>query len=251
MKSLRIATWNLDRPKQNGHSKNQRRIEKICEIEADLWILTETNSAISLDGYASLASEAQPGYHSSGESYAAIWSRWPILRQVPTFDPYFSVCAEIDSPAGALIVFGTIITYANDPGVSGTARKWEEHRKSIESHAADWHRLRNEFPNHLFCIAGDFNQSRDESGWYEDSDSVNMLSLALDRSALQCVTEVDMRATGLLRSRASIDHICLSPSLAKGVLAVDAWEGIMDDGRLMSDHNGVVIDIDAQSSVQE
>jgi len=58
----------------------------------------------------------QPGYHAVGESFAAIWSKWPIRRAVPTFDPYFAVCAEIDSPAGPLLVFGTIITYANDRG---------------------------------------------------------------------------------------------------------------------------------------
>lgn len=246
MKSLRIATRNLERPKQNGHSKNLRRIEKMHEIDAGLWVLTETSSAIALDGYASLASEPKPGYHASGESFAAVWSRWPIRRRVRTFDPCFSVCAEVDSPAGPMIVFGTIITYANDRGVSGKARRWEEHRKSIESHAADWRRLRNEFPNHLFCVAGDFNQSRDGSGWYEDADSLKMLSLALDGSLLQCVTEVDMRAIGFLRSRASVDHICLSQSLARGVRAVGAWEGTTEDGCRMSDHNGVVIDIEEQ-----
>ena len=56
-----------------------------------------------------------------------------------------------------------------------------------------------------------------------------------------------MRASGLLRSRSSVDHICLSKPLAKRVVAVGAWEGTTDDdGCRMSDHNGVVIDIDAQ-----
>lgn len=251
MSSLRIATWNLERPKPNGHSKNLRRIEKIQEINADLWVLTETHSAIALDGYSCLASPGQPGYHSNGESFASIWSRWPIRQVIPTFDQYFTVCADVDSPAGPILVFGTIITYANDPGPDSKSksRRWEEHRKSIASHAADWRRLQTEFPEHLFCVAGDFNQSRDGSGWYEDADSVKKLSLALNQSSLQCVTEVDMRANGLLRSRASVDHICLSQSLAKSVLTVGAWEGTTDDLCRMSDHNGVVIDVDAQPIV--
>ena len=33
----RIATWNLERPKQNGWVKNQRRLNKIHEINADIW----------------------------------------------------------------------------------------------------------------------------------------------------------------------------------------------------------------------
>jgi hypothetical protein len=241
--NLRIATWNLERPKLNGHDKNSLRLKKIREISADLWVLTETSSAISLDGYSSLASESESGYHSAGENFVTIWTRWPIRRKIPTFDPSFTVCAEIDSPSGPIIVFGTIITYANDGGPNGKARRWEEHRKSINSHAADWYRLQKEFPDHLFCIAGDFNQSRDGSGWYEDAESVKMLSVALDRSSLQCVTEVDMRANGILQSRASIDHICLSKSLATQVVSVGAWEGTTPDGRRMSDHNGIFIDI--------
>lgn len=245
---LRIATWNLERPKLNGQTKNSRRLEKIREVDADLWVLTETNSTITLDGYASLASEGQHGYHSTGENFATIWSRWPICRRLPTFDAFFTVCAEVNSPAGPMVVFGTIITYANDRGLNGTARRWEEHRKSIEAHAADWDRLRKEFPDHLFCVAGDFNQSRDRSGWYEDAESVKKLTSALDRSSLLCVTEDDMRAKGLLQSRASIDHVCLSQSLATQVVAVGAWEGTTVDGRRMSDHNGIVVDINTRPS---
>lgn len=240
---MRIATWNLERPKTNGQAKNSRRIEKICEVDADLWVLTETSSAIALTGYESLASGREAGYHSEGENFATIWSRWPILRSLPTFDPSFTVCAEVKSPLGPMVVFGTIITYANDKGSSGAARRWEEHKKSIAAHADDWCRLRKKFPDHLFCVAGDFNQSRDGSGWYEDAEAVKMLSDALDRSALQCVTEVNMRTNGMLLSRSSIDHICLSKSLASQVVSVGAWEGTTADGHRMSDHNGIVINI--------
>jgi endonuclease/exonuclease/phosphatase family metal-dependent hydrolase len=246
MTTMRIATWNLERPKQNGHAKNRLRIAKIREIDADLWVLTETHTAITLEGYSNLATPSQTGYHAQGESFASIWSRWPILQSVPTFDPYFAVCAEVISPVGLMLVYGTIITYANDTGPNGNSRRWEEHRKSVASHAADWRRLRLEFPDHHFCVAGDFNQSRDGSGWYEDAESLAKLSAALDQSSLQCATEVDMRANGLLRSRASVDHICLSQPLATQVHSVGAWEGTTDGGFKMSDHNGVVIDVGVQ-----
>lgn len=251
MANLRIATWNLERPRPNAHSRNSRRIERIREVDADIWVLTETSSVIALDGYVSLASESQPGYHSTGENFATIWSRWPIRRKLPTFEPFFTVCAEVESPAGPMVVFGSIITYANDKGPDGTARRWEEHRKSIESHGANWWRLRKEFTDHLFCVAGDFNQSRDGSGWYEDAESVKMLSAALDGSDLQCVTEGNMRASGHLKRRASIDHICLSKSLATQGVTVGAWEGTTVDGCRMSDHNGVVIDINVRPCSQQ
>lgn len=44
--SLRIATWNIERPKLNGWKRNPKIAEKIREIDADVWILTETNAAI-------------------------------------------------------------------------------------------------------------------------------------------------------------------------------------------------------------
>lgn len=244
MAQLRIATWNLERPKKNALGKNAQRMEKIREIDADIWVLSETSSAIKLNPYFSLASESQTGYHAEGECFVAIGSRWPIVRSIETFDPFFAICAEICTPVGPMIVFGSIITYANDRGPDVKSRRWEEHRKSIKSHAADWRRLRKAFPNHLFCAAGDFNQSRDGSGWYEDAQSVMELTSALKNASLKCVTEADMRANGQLQSRASVDHICLSDPLAAQMLAVRAWEGRTPDGCRLSDHNGIVIDID-------
>lgn len=236
---FRIATWNLERPRQNGWTKNQRRLDKIREIDADVWVLTETNSAISLqDQYQSVASCASE-YHKAGENLTTIWSRCKILRRLPTFDPTCAVCAEIDSPFGAMIVYGTVITYANDKGMSGTAKRWEEHRRSIHQHHQDWLRIRKQFPDHLMCIAGDFNQSRDQSGWYEEEQSVEMLSLALQDLEIVCVTNENMRAKGL--SRATVDHICLPEKLKP--YKVDAWEGTTPETRRMSDHNGVFVDI--------
>jgi hypothetical protein len=68
----RIATWNLERPKQNGWVKNQRRLNKIHEINADAWVLTETNTAIDLQGdFTSLASSTCE-WHDPGEGLSGI-----------------------------------------------------------------------------------------------------------------------------------------------------------------------------------
>ncbi len=72
---FRIATWNLERPKQNGWTKNQRRLNKIYEIDADVWVLTETSKAIALEGdYEPTESCA----HDNGENLSTIWSRWKV-----------------------------------------------------------------------------------------------------------------------------------------------------------------------------
>jgi endonuclease/exonuclease/phosphatase family metal-dependent hydrolase len=237
----RIATWNLERPREKGWVKNQRRLNQIHEIGADLWVLTETNTAVSLQGdYESVAS-IQPEYYTVGENLATIWSRWKVLQSLPTFDPIYTVCAEVDSPFGAMIVYGTVIPYANEKGISGTAKRWEEHRRSIEQHHQDWLRIQKQYPQHLMCIAGDFNQSRDGSGWYSEKQSVDRLSAVLSNLSLHCVTEAKMMGQGL--SRATVDHICLSKSLIPHVVSVDFWEGTTPEKERMSDHNGVLVDL--------
>jgi endonuclease/exonuclease/phosphatase family metal-dependent hydrolase len=237
----RIATWNLERPKVSGWTKNQHRLNQIQKINADIWVLTETHKAIQLQNYQSVGSQTFEGYHEIGERLSTIWSRWKVLSQISTFDPRWAVCTEIDSPFGNLIVYGTVLPYANDKGVSGTSKRWEEHRRSIQYHHEDWLRIRQQYPNHPICIAGDFNQSRDQSGWYEDKQSVDMLSAALEDLSLACLTEKDFQEKGL--SRSTVDHICLSKTLEPQVLEVDVWEGTTPEGKRMSDHNGIFVDL--------
>mgnify|MGYP000499977200 FL=1 len=47
--TLRIATWNLERPSLRGHTRNPRLLARLRATDADLWVLTETNRAIALD----------------------------------------------------------------------------------------------------------------------------------------------------------------------------------------------------------
>ncbi len=240
---FRIATWNLERPKQKGWTKNQRRLDKIREIAADVWVLTETSAAIALpDSYQCVASQPIANYHQPGEHLTMLWSRWTIRQCLLTFDPTFAVCAEIDSPFGNLIVYGTVFPYANDKGHSGTAKCWEEHRRSLQQQHQDWLRLQQQFPNHLWCIAGDFNQSRDDSGWYADQQSVDFLTTALQNLAIACVTQENFQENGKL-NRSTVDHICLSHSLQAYQPVVGVWAGKTPVGEAMSDHNGVYVDL--------
>lgn len=241
-RTVRIATWNLERPKWNGHEKNRHRFTKIEEIDADLWVLTETNSAIDLTGrgYTAIESLPIPAYHENGEHLSTIWTRWKVRESIATFDRSIAVRAEVESPFGPMLVYGTVIPYANERGANGTVRRWEEHRRSLRLHHEDWSRLKRLYPEHLMCVAGDFNQSRDSSGWYEDRESVALLTGFLRDLGLKCITEADMRARGL--SRASIDHICLSEELSGRFDRLDAWEGTTGDGVKMSDHNGIFVE---------
>ena len=98
------------------------------------------------------------------------------------------------------------------------------------------------WPRGLCCVAGDFNQNRDGTRWYRDypdnEAAVELLSRALDKVSLKCVTEDDMRTQHGI-SRANIDHICLPTQIDAARITFGCWDG---DG--MSDHNGVFVDVE-------
>ena len=240
---MRIATWNLERPRLNGYAKNNAILAQMAATNADIWVLTETSEAIAQSNYAAVATPRVLGYHRDGENYTTVLSRWPVLRVLPTWQPTLAVCLEIDAPVGLCLVYGTIITYANYRGDQGNSAKWVEHRASIAAHHVDWQRLQSAFPSHHFIVAGDFNQSRDGSGWYKDATAVAALTSALEICSLRCVTQQNFRTVFGL-SRSTIDHICLGGRLRDMPAQVTAWEGSRD-GIRMSDHNGVAARVDA------
>lgn len=246
---IRIATWNLERP-GDGQSERTRKIrELIHRIDADIWILTETNESVTPgDDYTQVASSRVRGLHRSGEHWTTVWSRYPVSKVLSTHAPEIAVCAEVQSPAGPFVVYGTVLPYHADRVASHGYRNWQAHYESIPQHGADWRQLRDEYPTHLFCVAGDFNQSRDTRRWngrlwYGTQPGRAMLTDALVDSGLACVTEEDFVSTGKLATRSSIDHICIDVEHQGDVLRVDAWEAIHPDGSTLSDHNGVFVDL--------
>jgi hypothetical protein len=240
---MRIATWNLERPRLGGVEKNALRMKVLREQKAELWVLTESSTAIRLDGYTVVATPSHPTCHTKGEHYASVLTTWPVIRSLETWDEYLSVCVEVESPVGPALVYGTIITYANDRGVNMKSKRWVEHRKAIKAQGVEWARLRQQFPKHLFVLAGDFNQSRDGSGWYEDAVSMALLSRHLEAAGLRCLTEENLNQKFKLR-RSTVDHVCLGAEPRIKGWTVNAWPGTID-GRKLSDHNGVLVQVAA------
>lgn len=256
--SLRIATWNIDRPKQNGLKKNPLIVEKLREIDADIWVLTETNASIVPEpkkpdpfwGYVGVASRPECP-KKPGENKTTIWSRLGIIRTIETFDPDTAVCAEIMTPLGLMLVYGTIITYWGDTDKE-FPEIWKKHQDEIKNHAKNWTEIRNAFPNHILCVAGDFNQNRDNSDWLKpyamNKESVDQLSGHLKTNSLVCVTGHNIRENSEHNipkeeiPRANIDHICLSERAANNVVT-EYWYD-----KALSSHNGVCVNIQSPQS---
>lgn len=134
-------------------------------IDADIWILTETNSCVSPGGsYKAVATSpiSSLGRYTAGENRTTIWSRLPMGGgTIETCDPETAVCAEIQLAGSLFLIYGTIIPYH----AAGTRypyrflgenqqgrNSWELHYESISRHATDWLRLRKQFPGHHLVV---------------------------------------------------------------------------------------------------
>jgi len=247
----KIATWNVERPKK-GTEKTALAISKIKEVNADILVLTENATSVSLTelypfSVHSLAYERTPEEH-----WVSIFSKWEIIQQIRTFDNYRTACAVIKAPFGEIAVFGTIIPY-HQAGVSGVRygnlgfKQWEYHEKDLHQQAKDWKRIAEETQIPLW-VMGDFNQSRYNHKGYGTEKVRLLLSDYLNKLHLTCVTEGDLSAflhpdPIKNKIRNNIDHICVSNSLLEEMkqYKVGAWDHFNEEGKYMSDHNGVFI----------
>lgn len=251
---MRIANWNLDHA-SNGSRPVTRQVDQLRVINPDILVLTETCEQVDLSpfGYYAAYPTSRNEY---GKFDVAIWSKFPVVRAFPTTSDELTVCAQIGSPLGDLLIYGTIIPYHGYKGPTKTSASWVEHYKAIEDQARDWASIRaaTEFEFPLF-VAGDFNQTRDNSvGTYGTNDGRQQLSDALSLNELICLTTENFGESGKLkidpkkdRTRNNVDHVCVTRDSFK-IDHVGAWDHFTDDGIYLSDHNGVYVDFFAMSA---
>ncbi|WP_304064138.1 endonuclease/exonuclease/phosphatase family protein [Pedobacter glucosidilyticus] len=251
----KIANWNLERPSSKAE-KTKLAIEKIKEVNADIIVLTETSKAVDLSETYPFQISTLSFDRTPNEHWVTIWSKWEILKQIETFDSFRTVSGIIKSPFGNISVFGTIIPY-HQAGVSGVRygnlnyKIWEYHEKDLYAQSENWKKLleTEKFP--LFVI-GDFNQTRFNNQGYGTIKVRQILSELLMKLDLKCMTEIDFSEKYLTKDpkkgkiRNNIDHICISNSLIKQMKTyeVGAWNHFTEQGKFMSDHNGVYIEFE-------
>lgn len=220
---LKIATWNVERPSNSSKIKNGKILEALKGIDADILILTETNSCINPgEGYCSFATSSLTGSFSTkdgeyreGENRVTIWSKFPGSRHKDFSDSHSSICAAISTPLGELNVYGTII------GIYGNRDK--SFNVDLEVQLADWQRLCR-MGN--VCIAGDFNISFADGYYYTKLGRQKM-----DDCFQSLKVDVPTR-----KIPQNIDHIAISESLLKSVVCkTEIW----NEDKKLSDHMGV------------
>ena len=251
---MKIATWNLD------HATESWRQEAICskltDINADIFILTETRDSISPgEAFTCVARSSSSKELKEDESWVTIWSRLPVIeKELPTTDSEFTAAATVSLPDRTpLVIFGTVLPWRG--------RKWiDRERKEYPSAGAvafkaalgaqqeDWRSLARE-QSAALCIAGDFNQDLSKKHYYWSHKAQGWLQAALDDCELSAMTSDVAKInnpTDPVReltngAAACIDHICLSQAIeGRQIGRSRAWSPVVD-GRVLSDHPGVWI----------
>lgn len=224
---MKIATWNVERLK---HWKNILNIKAACNCtEADILVLTETACFVDFYNYLNSfhtpsLNTAPAGYPLSAvykeeENRVSIYTNYPLVKQHETYDKYTSLCVELKTDKGNLIVYGTII------GVTGN--RSATFKDELDNTIRDIERL-SKLGN--ICICGDFNCSFSDNYYY-----TKHARMALN----ECFSHNEILLLTYERPEC-IDHIAVS----KGYLTdckykVSEW----NIEKSLSDHKGILVDI--------
>lgn len=249
MPGLKIATWNLEHA-QPQTPQGQAQRQWIDQVNADLWIFTETHPEFSLGkDYRSVMST--PGCSGAEEAgpWVQIWVRNDGLQRLsplPTADPDRTACALIElDHGGRSLVYGTILpwigsTWRNHPAKDGAA-----FLAALAVQQADWQQLQQAYPNTLLIVAGDFNQDLNVLPYYGSRRTKQALRHALLDADLECLTFGDNDPVRRLINgqHSNIDHICMTPDPQLQIQRTFAWPEGLEELRGLSDHFGVGIEI--------
>lgn len=218
---MKIAIWNIERPKTI--SARSQKIEAVLKaLEADIIILTETNMHIFPgESYDSCHSqELSTPYYSTGERRVSIFTKYKVLDAYPTFRNDTSICIELETPMGNLIVYGTVA------GILGNRRK--DFMEDLQQQMEDLRRIG--LLNKPLCYAGDLNISFSDNYYFTYSGRT-LMQETFSELALS-VTTRDIPQ--------NIDHIVISDGYLKGKrVTCSTW----NHDKKLSDHIGVMIDI--------
>lgn len=240
MSTIKIATWNLERPASRQSARGHAIRSTIEGVGADILVLTETRTSLTLTPkYFSVHSEPHPDRRpDTDERWASVWSRWPTTV---LWQDAWSATTLVDSPHGEILVHGVVLPYMNEPGPAGLrVPGWSRFMEELVHQEKQWMRIRAQFPAIPLVVAGDLNQSLDGSSWYGSRQTRQALRRAVDVAGLKCLTGEDVVACRKLRRNHLVDHILATDELLV-VEGISCWEPTTSDGLRMSDHPGVAV----------
>lgn len=222
--TLRIATWNVERLRHKN--KLEEILSRCLAAKADILVLTETDERVRPEyeycySTAILKGTQTPVIYGDTENRVSIFTNYKCVRQYKTYDDKTSICVELETSIGNLIVYGTII------GISGNRRI--DYNEDLAKQLEDIRMLAEEDKN--ICMIGDYNCSFGDNFYYTKAGRNAMLN---------CFQNYHISILTADRAEC-IDHIAVSDSFMKGVSvkSIEEWNTDMS----LSDHKGIVVAI--------
>ena len=232
---MRIATWNVERLR---HRKSIDKILSAIEgVQADILVLTESDKRIipkyRYGFHTPKLHNAPSDYRMSGrykdctvtdvynstENRVSIYTNYPCVKQYKTYDKYTSLCVELETPAGNLLVYGTII------GIIGN--RDESFKQDLLLQVKDYEQLAK---TGNICICGDFNCSFADKYYFTNFGRNTLLS-SFDHNNISLLTG---------KQTECIDHIAVSKNfVGSSNIRISEWN--LD--KMLSDHKGIVAEI--------
>lgn len=240
--TIRVATWNVERPKRNRGVRERRVDSQINAIRADIWVLTESRVSYAPvpDFHGVHSTPDDDRRPDTDERWVSIWARWPT--EIVAADQWFAT-ARVQSPMGDVLVFGVVLPYMHEPGVGGARLPgWTRFCEELACQRRQWVEIRGVYPTLPTIIAGDFNQSLGLNHWYGSKRTRSALLEAFRAAGFRCLTAdvvVDSRKIG---RRPLVDHICCSDRLEVAG-GCECWGPESTEGKVLSDHPGVAVDL--------
>jgi endonuclease/exonuclease/phosphatase family metal-dependent hydrolase len=154
------------------------------------------------------------------ETRVSVYTNFDFVRQHTTYDEETSICLELKTDIGNLIVYGTIM------GILGNRHK--SYMTDLSRQIADIGNLAAE--NKALCVCGDYNCSFEDNSYFTKA-SRTALEEMLSNNDLALVTR---------KQPACIDHIAISRGFV-GAAAVTVEEWNCD--KKLSDHKGICVEL--------
>lgn len=226
---MKIATWNVERLK---HRKSLKEIITACEqTSADILVLTESDEAIKLEYRYCYHTPTPPpleikGYdmpltYAPSEHRVSVYTNYRIVCQHDTFDRFTSICLELETEKGNLLVYGAIM------GIVGNRRP--SYEAELIKQAEDFRRLTA--AGHSLCIAGDYNCSFADNYYFTKSGRQRILN-SFSECGIELITA---------DCPSCIDHIAVSKCfLADSPIRLYEW----NKDKQLSDHKGIAIEFE-------
>lgn len=233
---MRIATWNVEWA--SGRRLPQVR-ERLAQAAADVLVVTEGSAPVVPPGYDTVDAGADWGYRVTQPQRRKVLlaSRLPMVDVTTTTPDGMPggrlVSATIHHSTAAVRIHGVCIPWRDAHVRTGRrdATAWSEHASYLEGLRSVLASDDAALPR---IVIGDFNQrvpARRQPAW--------IYELLLDT-----LTDLQLVTSGTLPGLAQpgVNHAAISKDLA--AINVQGFDRHSADARPLSDHDGVIIDID-------